>query len=339
MKKIFFGLILTLIFLTASRAYAATGPVTQTDGDFVLTYDSPLFDFTNAAPGQTYASDFSVTNTGQAAQDLQFQLNVDTPETLADFLFLKIEDGNSNCLWGCDGSESISQINGAQMTFSGIPAGQIRNYKFVLLFSPDAGNDLQNASMNFDMTLGYVGSVPSGNNNNSGSSDNNGGGSSSHHSNNNHHTHINIGRPGQPLIGIHGAVAGINTATADGPTLQNQVAGVSTSQPGKIDGVSVSICHGWPKWIWEILLVVYLLVLLENLRRNYAKAEVGWKLALAWTVAALAFWYFFDHCRSFSWFASGVVILAIASYFLYLSKLKKKIEKNTPADISIEEEI
>ncbi|HLN19391.1 MAG TPA: hypothetical protein VK255_04465, partial [Patescibacteria group bacterium] len=175
-KKLIILLIFLSVFLMRTTASAAT----ITSGDFSLEYNDPLFDVKNAAPGGEYSSGFSVHNTGSQAHDLQFKLNIVTdPEKLADFLFLKINEtagGVKNCLWGCSGNKKISQLNNSEIIFQNIFGGQKRDYEFILLFSPLAGNDLQNTKMTFDMTIGYFGQSPPTNPKNN-----------NHHHNHHHH--------------------------------------------------------------------------------------------------------------------------------------------------------
>jgi hypothetical protein len=150
---VFFG-----IFSIVPKAFA----VTITSGNFKLTSNSPLFSVTNAVPGGEYNSDFTVENIGTKTENLQMKMDIKTdPEALADVLYLKIKNKDTNiCLLGCTSTLKTKDANGTELAFNNIGAGEIKNYTFILLFDINAGNEFQNSQIIFDLTLGYQGSAP-----------------------------------------------------------------------------------------------------------------------------------------------------------------------------------
>ncbi|MDR3558944.1 MAG: hypothetical protein P4L62_03220 [Candidatus Pacebacteria bacterium] len=329
MKKLILLLIFFGAIILAPRVLAAT----TSDGAFSLNYASPLFDVQNAAPGGEYAAPITVTNNSNDTQDLQLQLNITAdPKTLADSLDLSVADGNGNCLWGCGNDQKISALDNSEITFSNIPGGATKNYELVLLFSSEAGNDLQNATMAFDLALGFPGSVPSGPSHHS-----------SHHSSDNDHnsgphastTHVlgaaiglgsNAGPTGKPLV-LGGTVnenpTDNNSGNSDGNVAH-------AAGPGEIQGVSVSQCHGWPEWAWVLALIIFFLIFSEDLRRKYKKEKVGWKSPLLWIVTAIAFWYIFDVCQAARWFLYCVIIFGILGYSAYLEAIRRRMKLENP---------
>jgi hypothetical protein len=266
---------------------------------------------------------------------LQLNITADL-KTLADSLDLSIEDGSGACLWGCDNDQKISSLGNSEITFSNVPANTTKDYKLVLYFDENAGNDLQNAAMTFDLTLGFPGSVPSGPANRSShhASDHD------HHSGNNHAGPIhvlgaavgldsNAGPTGKPLV-LGGAA---NVSNQNNNTNNNGVNVAHAAGPGEIQGVSVAKCTGWPLWVWLLGLAVFFLVFEEDLRRKYKKEQVDWKSPLLWIILAVVFWYFFDLCHTAGWFLYCVIILGILGYSAYLEALRRRMRiEKFPAD-------
>lgn len=327
MKKIILLAILLIVLAAAPKAMAISQP-----NDFTLNYASPLFDVKNAAPGQEFPSPISITNKDSATQNLQLQLNITTdPAALANFLYLKVEDGSGQCLWNCNETQNLSQINGDEMIFSDIPGYQTENYILVLHLSSSADDTLANAAMTFDMTLGFAGNSPVTPtitvSHNRGSSHNH---HSNHHHGTTHHTSAtattpatNTGQGGLAAV----LAAGNNTQNQNGNNGNSNGNNASgNKEPGQIRGASTSECHGWPLWVWILALIVFFLVLEEDLRRKYQKEKVDWKSPLLWIVLAIAFWYYFDACRTAGWFLYVVIILGVLGYSAYLEALRRKMK-------------
>jgi hypothetical protein len=201
------------------------------------------------------------------------------------------------------------------------------NYKLIFTFNPDAGNDYQNKKTVFDLAVGINAQESNGNGGGGG-----GGGGGHHHGGGGGGGGGNNAVPAvtNALFNGAGLVAGTAGVNVNGPN-QPEVKGEATPEPGITEGASTAACQGWPKWIWIVALLAYAAVLLKYLSKNYKAGKLAWKFALVWTLAAVAFWYFFDHCRGYQWFLYGTVIVVIASYFIYLWRLKKKIGKNMPS--------
>lgn len=337
MKKIIFLLILFTAVLAAPRALAA--PVTATNGAFILNYTSPLFDVQNAAPGGEYSSAIAVTNTSDISQNLQLALNVTAdPKALADFLYLKVEDGQGNCLWNCDETMNVSQLDGREMVFSDIAPNQTENYILVLYFSANADNTLENAAMTFDMTLGFANAslspvTPAVVISNHHAADHD------HHASHHHSGAVApapatpIGQTGAPAVLAAGnAVQNKNGNNGNGNNGndQNTNGNFGGNGASQIKGASTNSCVDWPLWVWLLALAIFFLVFGEDLRRKYKKERIGWKSPLLWIILAIVFWNFFDACRTARWFLYLVIILSILGYSAYLEALRRKMKLERP---------
>ena len=178
--------------------------------------------------------------------------------------------------------------------------------------------------MAFDLTLGYVGSTPGlapttngggGGGGNGGGGGGGGGGAAP----------ILLPRPFVRGAGL----AGPTTAGAETGPGEEGVGNV----PGVTEGVATTACKYWPFWVWILALVIFTLNFWRNARKNYKAEKYKWIFPLIWTIIAVAFWYFFDKCREYRWFLYGSIIIAIASHFIYLGMLKRKVKKNFPPDL------
>ncbi len=81
-------------------------------------------------------------------------------------------------------------------------------------------------------------------------------------------------------------------------------------------------CHGWPWWVWAIILGALVGGTTYRLRKKYQEKEFGWKVLLIVLIAGVAFWWYFDVCREYRWFPFGLVIslFVIGAYYWNLIK-------------------
>ncbi|MDQ1284297.1 MAG: hypothetical protein QG620_645 [Patescibacteria group bacterium] len=211
----------------------------------------------------------------------------------------------------------------AARNFDILGSGDSQSYEIFFVFDPLA-TDQSKSRTRFDLSLGVESDVynppilrvtSDSNDDDDDDDDNDGGG----------------GRRGGGIADLAGALFS-PVEGADGEDEENNQGGGEEvrgeeSSNGETSGAEDAVCQGWPKWVWILALVVFVLGLFLEARRNYLKIQFGWKTALAWTGAAAAFWYFFDKCREYQWFLYGAIILAIVSHLVYLWMLKKKIKK------------
>lgn len=331
MKKIFFLIFVLVLGFAGSQAQAKT--VTSPSGNFKVIYTDPLFNVVNAMPGGIYPSKIiSVENTGSTMQNVQFAINVTTnPKALAKELYLKVTDNNGGCLWNCDYSTTLDDLssNQTEIPLGSINPGQTLNYYFYLKFDENAGNEFEESSMTFDITLGYAGpeenvtiSISS---HHHGDNDNDGGGDNDSLKKNKKKS-----KPAKAIlakaISPTSVKQGNNNNIKKGknnPT--GKVAG--EEQKGETKGESTQKCQSWPEWIWVLVLAIFMVVFAWDARRNYKKEKYNWKLVAVWTMLALIFWYFFDFCRQYYWFVSDIILAALIMHFIYVDALKRKIKK------------
>jgi len=328
--------VLTFCFLILpARAKAANISVTFGTG-------FPISE-TNIAPGQTFSRTFSVTNTSDSDQDLMINFTDQAgnwhtgTNDVENMISVQLQEPDGTIpavMPNGKTSELLSDLYKYSQAFNFDTLLKTEknigyNYKLIFTFNPDAGNEYQNKKTVFDLSVG-INAQESGSDNGGG-----GGGGHRHHHHNNGNGNGNGNRNGNnrpggiinALFNRAGLVAG--TGEVNGQN-QPEVKGEATPEPGITEGASTTACQGWPKWIWIVVLLAYAAILLRYLGKNYKAEKLAWKFALVWTLAAVAFWYFFDHCREYQWFLYGIVIIVIASYFIYLRQMKKKIGKNMP---------
>ena len=336
MKKIFLLIFILTLGFSGARAEAKT----VTSGDFQMDYVDPLFTVTNAVPGGIYKSNIiSVTNTGSSEQDVQFAIEVKTnPVELAQKLYLSVENDSGNCLYDCDYSNSLEDLssNKSEIHLGKIDSGETLKYYFYLKFDENAGNEFQNTSMSFDITLGYASlttppsSISTSSSVHHGDNDNRGGGDNGDR--NKHKKKKTVPQTiaqavrsfFQPTVAGAQGENGSGGAPGESGT-GGEVKGVETSA---VSGASAENCQSWPAWMWILALLIFVLVMLSDIFKNYKKTQYGWKVSLAWVALAIVFWFIFDVCRDARWFLYLVIILAIVAHFSYLSLLKKKIKKS-----------
>lgn len=303
-------------FALAGFAEAATFH----DGPLVLTLpDGKLFSVADAVPGESFESQISVQNTGGKTRRFQFELNVKTdPVALGDHLFLKVEDGAGNCLWGCGGDKTLNSLDGKEFVVKKIPGHSTKIFKFILTFDVNAGNEFQSASTSFDVKLGYKGKRPDGNGN--------GGGPGG----------AGIAPPGIMgglLAAVTGGVAGEAMVAEEGAP-EEQVEGAETGpEEGEVMGEEVSLCQSWPMWIWILALLIYFAAFswrtFDKFKEQVEKREIRWKWQAALAVAAFLIWYFFDFCREYLWFVILVIIGGAAVYLVYLYLFRREIREKS----------
>lgn len=290
---------------------------TFTDGNLTIDSPNPLFSVSNAAPGESFSSQMTVQNTGGANRRFQFEVDMKTdPDILAQHLFLKVNDDAGNCLWGCSGNVAVKTLDRKEFIIKNIPGKGTRIFQFVLTFDPNAGNEFQNASMSFDMKLGFRGRRPGGG----------GGGAAG-------------GGPGAVVGGvgptgvIGGAIGGIvggAEAGTVGEQQPGQVQGEETA-PGIVEGDQISTCRSWPKWVWVLMLIAYFILFLwrtfSNFSEQIEKRDIRWVWQAVLALAAFLIWYFFDKCREFQWFVIAAIVGGAAIFLLYLYLFRRNIRE------------
>ncbi|MFH0929638.1 MAG: hypothetical protein V1814_00090 [Candidatus Moraniibacteriota bacterium] len=311
-------LIISAVFLFAFGAAVNARAKTMTDGNFKITCDDPLFTVTNAAPGESFSSDMTVENLGGKDRKFQFEFNIKTnPKALAKKLFLKAgfldEADKFICEYGCDGDKDLDMLDGGEFVVKTIPGDDSKNLRFILTLDPNAGNEFQSADMSFDIKLGFKGEADG---------DGNGDGDGV--------TFVTTTMAGffagAPGTGIAGTIA-----ESEGAIEVGEVKGDQTPKEGEVEGAEISLCQGWPKWVWVLMLIAYFAAFLwrtfEKIKEQIEKREIRWKWQAALAAAAFLIWYFFDFCREYLWFVVIAIIGGAIIYLYYLYLFRKNIRE------------
>lgn len=252
-----------------------------------------LFHNDNIYPGYSEDHSISIENTSTEGEtlDVFFRFNITNNSDLTQKLNLYVLRGTRYQLGGAGDRITLDEADDAGPLFiDRLDPGEKQTYKIKIKFNEDADNDYQGLSAEFDIDFGYETQVTT---------------------------------PTSPLP------LGGRTVTGNPPVVEGVVSEGEQGQEGQEGQLAgeESRCQGWPQWIWILSFIVFVSVILADAWKNYKKEKYGWKFALVWTLAAVAFWYFFDKCREFQWFFHYSIIIAFVIHFAYLSLLRKKLEK------------
>jgi hypothetical protein len=310
-----------LFFAVSANAALAASPLE-------LIINNPIFNVSNALPGQSFSSPVTLLNHGDHHEIFQFEVDMKTnPQSLADHLFFKVTDGADNCLYGCTGNITLSYLDRREPDIARVDPHSTTYYKFILTFDPNAGNEFQSALTTFDMKLGFEGTVTTANGGGGGGGVAGPGGAAPGGL-----TGLTTGLLAGGAAGT-GAVAGEETP---GETQPGQIEGETTPQ-GQVEGAEVSACKSWPKWVWILALIIYSAAFLwrtfSNFSEQIEKRDIRWGWQAALAAAAFLFWYFFDFCREYLWFAIISLVGGAAVYLFYLYLFKRKLKVRPEKEI------
>lgn len=253
-----------------------------------------MFSNDNIYPGWTDSHAINIKNTSNNSEVVDVYANFEITDnsnlTKKIHLYVIRESDNKYMLGGLGDRITLDGADGNKIFIDRLNAGKDNDYKIKFRFDSDAGNEYQNLNTDFNINLRFESDEVSGG--------------------------------GTPL-----------PREVSGQTPQEEVQGVYTpeeespNQGEQLGAESEKICSGWPQWAWILALLVYAGVLARYLRRGYIQEKIVWKFAVIWTMVTAASWYFFDKCLEYKWFLYSFIIIAIASYFIYLRMLRKKTRK------------
>jgi len=290
----------------------------------------------NLAPGDIIERDVFVTKDDTSLEDLMILLT-ETGDwstgtnDLKDRMSLKIQKPNNTytvfpMLLGGGDSASLKGIfaysdtdNSNAFKFDTVNEVTVSPsvYKLQFTFDPLAGNDFQAKKTEFSVSVGIFSQPPSAvitTDNNNGNNNNN---------NNNRRRIANpavtgIIRTATPVMVSAGQVGGAETPTGNN---------IGNGETPEVAGAENAGCTEWPLWVWILMLVGYVAVINTNFYYE-AKEKVRWFLPLVWTTAIFLVWYYFEKCRLYPWYPYAILIIAILSFFAYLSWMRKKVKKD-----------
>lgn len=148
LSKILISVATGVIFFSAPLVAAAQPLIT------VEFQNSPLFSEANFLPSQSVTKWIKVTNVSGSTQKIVIKaLNVKSVGDLSDFLDLEIKE-NTTVL---STSTLAHFFTLSEQQLSDLLPGKDTQYDLSITFNPNAGNDLQNAILGFDLAVGTSG--------------------------------------------------------------------------------------------------------------------------------------------------------------------------------------
>lgn len=301
---------LALFFALPIGARAASDLI-----DVVFSPDGSISE-DNIAPGDTFSKSLIVTN--KTADNLQLAMNVslqdDSTGDLGEVILVKIKDAGGNLIFGEAGDKNMKDLNGNPFNFDIIGPNVVKEFELIFVFDPNAGNEYQKMEIKFDISAGVEvkevlkQEITDAND---------------HHNDNKkkNNNKNNITFASNP----------VNIGGIFRPTTSEEIEGIDSSDDevagnqeniNKVAGVE-NECSEWPLWIWILMLAAYIIAINTNFYYE-AKEKVRWFFPLAWTAAIFLVWYYFEKCRLYPWYPYLIIIIAIVSFFAYLSWLKRK---------------
>ena len=168
------GLAIIGVVLMASPGVVAAEDlrvVCARDGDCSVSPDNkPLFDEDDLVPGDNYTQNFEVRNERSEACELTFDVD-ETKQEPNDFsqrIFTVIKEGSKDWYGLGSGSDAaaddknLDELYGADLIDLGvIEVDSTRNFKWIVTFDREAGNEYQEAETKFDFDLSFE-CVPEG---------------------------------------------------------------------------------------------------------------------------------------------------------------------------------
>jgi hypothetical protein len=326
LAKIFLFAFLFGIFSITPKVFAdSVSPVSVS-----LTSGFPISE-TNLAPGDIIYREFTVTKNDDTSQDLMILFS-ETPGDwitgsydLKDRMTLKIQkpNGSFSTLPNGKDEELLKDIylyqdsgNSNAFKFDTVTGniGQSYTYKLQFAFDPLAGNEFQAKKTVFGVSVGIFSQPPSDvitTDNDDGEGDDGG---------------RNGGRRNLPVTGIirttNPAVASVGQVGGAEIPSEETIGGKPSSE---VEGVEVG-CSEWPFWVWILILIGYVAILNTNFYYKL-REKVRWFLPMVWTSVIFLVWYYFEKCRLYPWYPYAILIIAILSFFVYLSWFRKKMRQ------------
>lgn len=332
-KKVIFSGIFTLGILFLPGAVLAAVDI---DTDLPT---GPLVSETNVLPGDVFTRTVTIQKTSDVSPlslmikftrtnsietyNLESKILVRI-QRLSDDVFLTLPGGGTEATLESlyDYIDAANDNAFGFDTISGT-SGSTFQYKLWFTFDPSTGNEYQKKETVFDISAGIY-TVPTILKTTDDGDDDDGGRRRRRRGGGGPLTNP-TGGFFRGFPGVTGTIAGEETNEGE-----SGIAGGEGENP-EIAGEETT-CRYWPVWVWILSIVVFALNFWRNARKNYKQEKYRWIFPLTWTIAAAAFWYFFDKCREYYWFLYGSIIIAILSHFIYLYYLRKKVKKGLPVE-------
>ena len=141
--------IIPILFLLPLSAFATAVPLS------VSFSATPLFSEVNFLPGNEAIRTVGVSNNSGSPQDIIIEaINATSTGGLGDKLNLVIKEGDTPLYTGTLGAF----LNAGEVSLTpSLPDGASITYSFGVTFESDAGNNLQNKTLGFDLCVGFSG--------------------------------------------------------------------------------------------------------------------------------------------------------------------------------------
>ena len=266
-----------------------------------------IFDAENILPGWSETKTVKIKNRSTTdAVNLYFTFDIEGNEKLARKLKLYVirKKDNSYRIGGQGDRYTLKKADDEGTLYvDKLNTTQGKEYKIKIKFDEDAGNEYQDLKTKFDIDFRIEAKIAEDGTTESAAAI--------------------LADEGRVVTGNPPAeeVQGVDI---DNGELQT-VGGQETETLG-VAGTSKD-CQSWPRWVWILALIIFTLNFGRNAWKNWEDEKYKWIFPLAWTILAVAFWYFFDKCQEFQWFLQASIIIAIVLHFSYLYYLRKKVSQ------------
>jgi len=292
-KNIFVGLIFVLIILLLPVVALAEDKIDVEYPVGTNINGDDIFNEKNVLPGWEETKTIRIKNKSTTdGTNLFFTFDVKGDKRLADQLRLYVirKADNSYRIGGAGDRWTLKEADEERLYVDNLSAEESERYKIKIKFNKEAGNEFQGLETKFD---------------------------------------IDFRIESEEAGGTEAEILAAEGRTVSGNPPEEEVAGVESFEKeneGEVAGEKNN-CQSWPKWVWILALIIFVVIFLNDAKKKYKENKYGWKFAFGWTILAVLFWYFFDVCREFKWFLYGSVIIAIIGHLIFIQALKKKAKK------------
>jgi hypothetical protein len=258
---------------------------------------NPTLEKKNMAPGDT--AEHAIGVSSEATDPLDVYINLDRASGFDDdfaeqLKFYVIDRSSGKYLVGGSGDRMNLKeaVEDGDIFIERLDAGDDNTYVVKVRFDKEAGNEYQDRSTKFDITMEISGELTEGGD-----------------------VQDAPYRPGQLAGGNEapeGEVLGIEDVRDEGAGETGDNENIDT---GVVLGAEDMQCRDqWSWWVWAILAVIF--GGLFNFARVTRTPRWRHVFRIVSVLGALGIWYFYDNCHSYWWFLVAAAMIAAVSIFL-----------------------
>lgn len=264
--------------------------------------DDPIFEIDNFYPGMSVSKDVTVKNEDTVERDLYVTMDgMDNSDFADQINFYVIKKSSGKFFVGGSGDKmTLKDMDDDGSAFvERIVAGDSTDYEIRVKLKTNTGNEFQKEKIDsFEVGLAFY-DLPN--------------------------PPAPPYRSGQlPGGNEEGEVEGVESEGSEQQSEQGQ------EITGTVYGEETE-CHGWPLWAWIVAIIVYAIIFLWSLFNNFKdhvkERKIRWGWPLLFVIGVFLFWYNFDKCQQYKWFAISVLAGSAVIYFYYLRLFRKSLAK------------